>query len=587
MDEVEEGPLEQRLRRSAAGHSPAAPEWLVGFIETVPARHRTAGRLALALDRPRVRRGVFATVVVAAALLAIVGSATLVAVRNGQNVEPGTPSLAGWTWQKADGTNVNRPYQVANGYMGGCGQDDTLCTSPDGLHWTTPADPSIVAVDGGAYFVPNTVARIGGIYVATSESSSMANPAPCGTSAVTCGPTTVMWRSTDGLHWSRVDLPDFSGLTLIDVSSLSGFFIAYAAGTPDETGWVLTSIDGLSWVRSSRLPVQPEISSSGTTGIQVGSAGTQWRTTDGTHWTQMTVPAGWTVGSIYAIPSGGFVGLGMSQTAVGYQILTSADGLTWRIDPGDLQGVPLALDSVGGRLFADVSASPLNASAYPDSSAFGATAFEIWQSADWGRTWQPLLDASGEQMSGLVTAVGSRLFISSADPVVTDWRIAWVGTPPGMSPEVPVEPAATSGSETVPSGTTPGPVVPAATGRVPAPTAAVPVATVPGEAGPVPTSGEASQPTPPATPSGGISEADAIRLAAAALADSQAAAPSDIAQVEAGQATLVYGNPLEVEPQPSWVWLVTYGAPSGSGSGGAVAVDYATGVVVGMESWTP
>ena len=89
MDEVEEGRLEQRLRRSVAGHQPAAPEWLVGFIETVPARHRTAGRLALAFDRPRVRRGALATVVVAAALLAIVGSATLVAVRNGQNAEAG------------------------------------------------------------------------------------------------------------------------------------------------------------------------------------------------------------------------------------------------------------------------------------------------------------------------------------------------------------------------------------------------------------------------------------------------------------------------------------------------------------------
>ena len=587
MDEVEEGRLEQRLRRSVAGHQPAAPEWLVGFIETVPARHRTAGRLALAFDRPRVRRGAFATVVVAAALLAIVGSATLVAVRNGQNAEPGAPSLAGWTWQKADGTNVNRPYQVANGYMGSCGQDATLCTSPDGLHWTTPADPSIVAVDGGAYFVPNTVARIGGIYVATSESSSMANPS-CAPDALTCSPTTVMWRSADGLHWNQVDSPTLSGLTLFDVSSLSGFFVAYTASVPDETGWALTSTDGAAWVRASRLPVQPGISSSGASGVQVGSTNAQWRTLDGKNWTQMTVPAGWTVGVVYAIPSGGFVGLGMSQSQStnSYQIFTSPDGLTWRIDAGDLQGVPLALDSVGGRLFADVSASPLNASAYPDSSTL-ANAFEIWQSADWGRTWQPLLDSSGNQMSGLVTTVGGRLFISSADPAVVSWRIAWVGTPPAMSPEVPVTPAATGSSEAGLPPTTPGPVVPAATGPVPAPTAVVPVATVPGAAGPAPTSGEVSQPTPPVTPGGGISQADAIRLAAAALADSPNAAPSSAAQVEAGQASLVYGNPLEVQPQARWVWLVTYGAQSGTGSGGAVAVDYITGVVVGMESWTP
>jgi len=46
----------------------------------------------------------------------------------------------------------------------------------------------------------------------------------------------------------------------------------------------------------------------------------------------MTVPAGWTVGVVYAIPSGGFVGLGMSQSQStnSYQIFTSPDGLTWR-----------------------------------------------------------------------------------------------------------------------------------------------------------------------------------------------------------------------------------------------------------------
>jgi len=71
------------------------------------------------------------------------------------------------------------------------------------------------------------------------------------------------------------------------------------------------------------------------------------------------------------------------------------------------------------------------------------------------------------------------------------------------------------------------------------------------------------------------------------LADSPNAAPSSAAQVEAGQASLVYGNPLEFSRRPAGSGWVTYGAQSGTGSGGAVAVDYITGVVVGMESWTP
>jgi len=42
------------------------------------------------------------------------------------------------------------------------------------------------------------------------------------------------------------------------------------------------------------------------------------------------------------------------------------------------------------RLIADVSPSALTASAYPDASTFASKAFQVWQSVDGGRTWQPL-----------------------------------------------------------------------------------------------------------------------------------------------------------------------------------------------------
>ena len=442
MDDREMADLERRLRRAVVGHEPQAPQSLVGFINTIPARYSMARGVQSNLDGPWIRRGLFAMVAVAAVILAIVGSAAIVAVRSGPNGGPGAPSVVGWTWQRADDTIVSRIFQVSHGYVGTCGQDEGLCSSPDGLHWTTPADPSIVAVDGGAYFVPDKIVRYGSIYLATGQSSSNANPS-CAPDATTYIPTAVIWRSSDGVHWTQVDSPAFSGLTLTGVASLESGFLAYAAGTPDETGWALTSTDGSTWARASRLPVQPGISSAGTAGVVVGSSGAQWRTVDGTNWNRMTVPPGWSVGLVYRVPSGGFIALGLSRTGIGYQILTSADALTWRVDAGDLEGLPLALDSVGGRLFADVSSSPLNSSAYPDSSTFGQNAFAIWQSADSGRTWQPLLDASGNHMSGLVTTADGRLFISSPDPALTRWRVTWVGTPPGTSPVGSVTPAAT------------------------------------------------------------------------------------------------------------------------------------------------
>jgi hypothetical protein len=103
--------------------------------------------------------------------------------------------------------------------------------------------------------------------------------------------------------------------------------------------------------------------------------------------------------------------------------------VTWTVDQGNLVGKPLGLVAVGDRLIADVSPSALTASAYPDASTFASKAFEVWQSVDGGRTWQPLLDQSGQQMSGMVESLGDRLavFAPQYDPVA--WKIAWVGTP--------------------------------------------------------------------------------------------------------------------------------------------------------------
>ena len=95
------------------------------------------------------------------------------------------------------------------------------------------------------------------------------------------------------------------------------------------------------------------------------------------------------------------------------------------------------------------------------------------------------------------------------------------------------------------------------------------------------------EPTPPVTPSAGISKADAVRIAAAALT-SAPNVPSDIAaQVAAGETTLVYGDPVSPQAQDRWVWTVSYGQAAPTGSGGTVVVDDLTGEVLDMTRWTP
>jgi hypothetical protein len=583
MDDLEFEQLERRLRKSVVGTSPPAPEALVQFVETVPVRYRANGRIAMTLRRPRARRSVMAVAAAAAVVVALMASAAIMVVRTSQI---GQSNRDGWSWQRADGTMVLSALGVARGFVGSCPAslqgESALCTSPDGLHWTTPPDPAIVSVEGGGQFEPFHVVKFGGFYLAETFSdtvgasaiaSAVPTPTPClspsGCSSPEAVSQVVLWRSGNGIRWSRVDSAAFSGLSLAGLGAIPGGFIVVAASTPGESGWALTSPDGLNWSRSSQLPVQPGSSGSeGEAGFFVSDTSSPngaWRTLEGKEWTRLDLPAGvYTLGSVSAVPSGGYVGIGVSVGSPsammpGYSMLRSQDGSTWRVDPGDLRGTLIGLCAVGNRLVASVAPDPLTAET-------ALTSLRIWESLDWGHTWQPLLDPTGQQMSGTAFAMGDGLAIETPNASNVP-EMTWVGTPPGMSPKVPV--------------------VPDATGHVPAPTAVGPVATVLGTAGPAPTSGEASQPTPPVTPSGGISQADAIRLAATALADSPNAAPSSAAQVEAGQASLVYGNPIAVEPQARWVWLITYGARSGTGSGGAVVIDYATGVVVGTESWTP
>ena len=440
MDDIELAQLEQRLRRSAAGHRPDAPDSLIRFIDTVPAGDRAGRTAELIKIGPRTRRGFLALATAAALIVAVVAGLGLVALRNGQ---PGTGpqgfSRGGWTWQRADGTVVSRPYLVAKGFVGMCGTDPdlALCSSPDGLNWNTPADPAIVAVEGGGQFLPDTIAQWDGVYVALGmPNGAYAAPAGAPTPVVTAdnGPaasegwTAPIWRSTDGVHWSQVDSPAFSGLTISTLASLANGFVVLTVTSPDETGWALASTDGLNWTRASQLPVQPLMSSGGAAGLYVSAgagSGETWRTLDGKSWARIQVPAAVGLGITFKLAGGGYVGTG----AVGFGMLRSADGVTWTVDQGNLVGKPLGLVAVGDRLIADVSPSALTASAYPDASTFASKAFEVWQSVDGGRTWQPLLDQSGQQMSGMVESLGDRLavFAPQYDPVA--WKIAWVGTP--------------------------------------------------------------------------------------------------------------------------------------------------------------
>jgi hypothetical protein len=429
MDELEFERLEQRLRRAVVGHRPAAPEALLSFIDAVPAGAPARERFGWLRERPGARRGILAVGAAAAMVVALAGSALLMSYRASQ---PNAGGGSDWSWQSAYRTGLVWPYpfQVPGGFIGTCrnqGQSETLCGSVDGVHWSIPADPAIVSVEDVGLFLPAFLVSHGGIYLAESLPQPVSADAFAPPSGATES-TAVLWRSTDGVHWSRLNPPEFGGLTVAGLAAVQGGFVVAGVNRAQETGWALTSTDGLKWFRASSLPVLPDVAGhGGPVGFVIGGRASSfstgyetWRTLDGTNWTKLSLPAevnqlgvAFALGNVYAVPRGGY--LGTSTTGSG--ILRSDDGLTWRLDDASLKGPVGALCRIGDRLV-----------------AVGLThqhPFPIWQSFDWGDTWEPVLGPDGRQMKGSwLFSFGDKLGI--VEPGLGP-ELVWVGTPIGAS----------------------------------------------------------------------------------------------------------------------------------------------------------
>jgi hypothetical protein len=459
MNETEATELERLLRDSVASHRPAAPDALLEFIETVPTRERRSGPIGRILGGRMARRGVLGLAAAAAVVVALVGSAALMSSRRPS--VPATESLPtsdGWAWQATDGTSYMAALAVPNGFIGTCGHnsgqtivDEILCSSPDGLHWSVPADPAIVSVEGDGPFLPIGFLVRDGTYLVVSLPVS----------GESTGPATTLWRSTDGVHWSAVTLAPELAQTEIHLAGVApdGFL---AVGTRNEPGSppteeMLISADGLTWSKVGDMPY--DVAVVGGTGEFWGArtpsfyvtgprpGGTEigtWMTTDGRNWQDVRMPTGYTqVLETAALPGGGFLGLGSSfDTATPNRIIRSTDGLAWQLDPSGPAGSVDVLGLVGDRLVAVVSTSP-------DEGPY-----RVLQSLDWGKSWRPLLDLSGQPVSGTVAPISFPGHFGIMGPdMIVHWLLTPVTPDPAASP-VESATAAVSASPSEPE--TPG-----------------------------------------------------------------------------------------------------------------------------------
>src|SRR5664280_912123 len=445
MNELEVEQIEERLRKSAVGHRPAVPSELLRFVDAVPVENRFAGRPTL-IGHPHVRRSFAALATAAAVVVGLVGGVALVSLRTGGTAVSGGPDAAGWAWQRGDGTSVFQIGRVANGYLGRCA--DGLCSSRDGVNWTSPADPRIVVIEGAGSFIPQDILHLGSVYVAISigtglvapsGDSSQAAPATQGRPTPTAPPTQAppaaespvvdsglpadsLWRSADGLHWRRVDSLALGGLSPTAVGRIPGGFGLAAVASQDQPGWLLTSSDGITWTKSSRMPVVATITTGGSSvdGLWVSGTGGResgvwWATLDGATWAQMIMPAGVAQLDAAFTLGGEHVGMVVGPSVSG--IVRSVDGVTWKADRGDLPTPAVTLCRIGERL---VTANLEE---------------EVWQSDDGGLTWRPMLDPFGNQLVGTIQSAGGKLSVYSfttnpADNTGTfhlDWLVSYGG----------------------------------------------------------------------------------------------------------------------------------------------------------------
>jgi hypothetical protein len=441
MDDMEVARLEQLLRKSAEGHRPPAPDALVKFIDTVPARERRSGLIGRVIPGPAARRGVLGLAAAAAVVFALAGTVALMAVRHPTGpAAPSLPSRDGWAWQATDGTAHMPAFQVTNGFIATCGRwsdqafvDQTLCSSPDALHWTTPGDPAIVSVDGGGVFLPDMVIERQGVYITTSFNH--VGPGEFRS------PAKSLWRSTDARHWSVVDSPAFAGMSVTLDGAIAGGFVATARpdplGQPSFTVNLLISADGLTWSVASEVPIDNSVIGVGSYyavtpagfyvgGPQQGSTDVAfWRTVNGRDWAPVSLPPGAGVdqlGQVVRLPDGSFLGLGSSNDASHANVMMhSADGLAWQRHSTSLVGSVDQLFAIGDRLVVSLSKEP-----YVSPNSY-------WESDDWGRSWRQLHDLSGAPISGaMYTSISGRLQLAGDDFIVH-----WVLSP------VPYDPTAT------------------------------------------------------------------------------------------------------------------------------------------------
>lgn len=436
--------------------------------------------------------------------------------------------IGGWRWhQLAGGPDAGTAIvRIAHGYLGRCGQ--SMCTSSNGWDWQSPADPAIFDAAGtsgaAALFTPIQVAHYGGAYVILAGEG--------------------LWYAPDGVHWQPSAPPpnEPHGFQAL-VAAPSGFALIGGDFDPGTPGFSIISPSNRSHAHTESRLTSAVVSFSI---ISPSNRSHVYVSTDGATWTDAGLVGPVLIGySRSPENEGGLI----ASRGKGDQYAYSADGRKWvnattpagvlisdqpsRLADGSLILLDIdyeLLHSTDGRVWTKVKTSvrPSSIAVVGDrllAVSTSTTDFPLWESTDAGRTFHRLM-----------TGVSDIQQLGEAVLAGTGYGVHFLGTP--LSPSE--APNATPNASRLPLSSPP------------------------------PT------PTPTATPAGGISQAEAIRIATNVIHPT----PEVAATVRAG-ASLdpVFGR---------WVWDVSftesYEGPLAA-QGRSVVIDFYTGEVLSSGMW--
>ena len=299
---------------------------------------------------------------------------------------PANVRTGDWAWRTVAEPMPAPVAAVTNGYLGECvaAGRPALCTSADGVDWSTSVQPAIFRLSGGSDFAGWSVAHGSTGWVG----------------AGTVDPGT--WRSADGVEWLAVD-SGVAGLRRAHVQAMAAGFamIAQTSDGTTDSAVLLTSTDGTIW-QAAGLPADvsgPNLA--GDIGLVASRIGADAQTTepvvsaDGSTWRPLSLPSG--IGQLSGtirLPDGTYIGLGKAalRPFATADLVLSTDGITWQESPGPGDGVS-SMALVGDRVLAVALIS-------------GSSLHGLFESAD-GLAWSRVAVLDGHDLSATeVVALG-------------------------------------------------------------------------------------------------------------------------------------------------------------------------------------